>query len=197
MKNVSEFLSKRVGDIISLSTTQTMEDHNNFELEMIIKEVRIYNESHDIFHYTGYIAQPQDCDDITYMVLIRQCDDEYELFLYYLNMEGSVEQAREIVLAEDGEDFIKEFCIDVEFGDKVSPVNWNQKSHGSFHGVEYDDGKDEGIKSICEYQTDDECGDNPHALVDWAGDDNDGWIEMWMGSPISDFEVTIVSGEQL
>ena len=82
MKNVSEFLGKCVGDIISLSTAQTMEDHDDFELEMIIKEVRIYNEPHDIFRYTGYVAQPQDRDDMTYMFVVRQCDDEYEdLFL--------------------------------------------------------------------------------------------------------------------
>lgn len=194
MKDVSKFLGKKKGDVIALSTSQTMDDHNEFELEMIIEEVRTYSEPHGIFEYVGYIAKPMDNDDMTYMLLIRKVDEDYDLMLYHLRMDGGMDQAREGIINEAGDDLIEEFCIDIFDNEgEPHPVTWTKKASGTFFGIEFDDGTDEGIKTICEYQTDDECGDNPHALIEWTGDDEDGWAELWVGSPIEEFEVKLLS----
>jgi hypothetical protein len=198
MSKVSEFLGKKKGDIISLSTGQTMTDHNEFELEMIIIETRVYHEPNGMFTYTGYLCKPQNRDDMTYMFLIRQVDADFDLMLYYLNNDGSIVEAREMVLTDDGQDLVPQFCIDIPFSNGEShPVNWTKKAAGSFFGIEFTDPDNTGITTICEYQTDDPCGENPHGFMDWKGDAEDGWVEFWMGSPVQPFEVKFFAGETL
>lgn len=195
MSKVSKFLGHKKGDFISLSTDQTMEDHSELDLEMVIKDVRTYKEPNDTFRYTGYVCSPRGQEDMTYMLIVFQVDDEFELKLYYLNNEGDVEDARELLLSEDGEDLVDEFAIEIEFNTdegetEEHPVNWTKKSSGTFFGIEVTEEGKTGIATIAEYQTDDPCGGNDHGLVEWKGDcDGDGWIEFWMGTPIEEFEV--------
>lgn len=180
---------------------QVLDDHNDLEITMRIAEVRTYTEPHGTFKYTGYICHPaghKSESPITYMILIRQVGSITEVLRYYLEVAGDIKECRDLILADGGEDLESSFQITM-FGKDGSelPVTWVKKPAGTFFGIRFDDGDDQGIKTIAEYGTVDECGDNPHALLDWTGDFEHGWADLWVGSIIKDFELKFYNGDEL
>jgi len=88
---------------------------------------------------------------------------------------------------DDGftEDLVDRFEVEIDYCEEKSDVTWDKKSSGSTFGIEYnstEDGKD--IKTIAEYFTNDETHGNPHAFLEWTGDSEAGYVEIWYGCEI-------------
>lgn len=182
----------KVGDLITLSSLGVMVDHGSTEITMVIKNKRIYH-LENMFHYTGYIIQPEDNDEITYMVLIRQIGKDHDIVHYYLDKDGDVSLAREIVIDESGEDFIDRFDLEItDDKNQTHNVTWDKQQ--SFHGVDYSDNEteEEEIRSLGTYLTNDDSGGYPYALIEWAGDDQEGWLELWIGQIIKEHEIKFI-----
>jgi len=192
MNSIKDLLNHKKGDILSLSSLMVMEDHSKEEVDIIITEVRTYHEPNDAFNYTAYIGETEEEDPTKYMLLVRQIDDEYDLMLYYLDTDGDISESREILITEDGEDFVDRFELGItDAQDKQHDVTWD-KQH-SFFGVEHDNGNDSGIKTLGLFFTNDECGGTPHAFIEWTGNTEAGYIELWIGCEIKTHEVSILS----
>jgi hypothetical protein len=70
-------------------------------------------------------------------------------------------------------------------------VEWIKKSSTMFGvGIEIN-GQKMGPSTIAEYGTNSEI-NNPYAFLDWSGED-EGWVEIWYGCPIKEYEVNILS----
>jgi hypothetical protein len=99
-----------------------------------------------------------------------------------------------LILNEEGDEFIDRFELEImDTEEKGHDVTFDLQR--SFHGVEFNDGDTEGIRSIATYFTNDECGGNPHGFIDWAGDNKDGYAELWLGYELKDHEVKMLSVE--
>lgn len=85
------------------------------------------------------------------------------------------------------EDLVERFEVTLNFDDAdPSDVTWDKKDAGSTFGVETTSTsaeKDE--KTLAEYFTNDETHGNPHCLIEWTGDSENGWIEIWYGCEIT------------
>jgi len=192
MLTVTDFSGFRKGGIVTLSTQQIIEDFNTLSVDFEIKDVREYNEPNGSLDYTGYLLHTHLDADLMYMLMVRRVGDDFDMLLYYLDIEGDVSEAGEVVLSDDGENFKNRFETVLEDADgNPQEVTWDQKGAGTFFGVNYSDGEDEGTKTISEYFTNDECGNNPHAFLEWSGTSEQGWVEMWMGHEVSLTDVTL------
>lgn len=181
----------KTGDMIVLSSLGIMQDHNTTELECQIIETRKYTEANGLFKYTAYVCKPINVD-VTYMVMIREVGADHDIMLYYCDKGMDIREAAPHVLVADGQDLLPSYTITVsDTNGNPHDIVWEKKSSGTFFGVRYSDDEVNGQKTICEYSTSNECGNNPHTFVDWSGDNTSGWIEFWIGNNISEFEVKI------
>lgn len=187
--DIKELLGYSKGDIMTLSDLQTIAtfkatDGVDFEIE----EVRIYHEPGDLFTYTGYISKAS--DDRKYMLLIRQIDDVADLSIFYLDQEGDAFDFHDAIIDEDGEDFEQNFEVEIDDKD----VTWIQKSSPVF-GVEVEVDGEEGLPlTLCEFGTNSEI-NNPIAFLEWSGEEEDQWLEVWYGCQIKEYEASILSME--
>lgn len=102
------------------------------------------------------------------------------------------------------EDLIDKFEITMNFdkpdanGDSEYDVTWDKKDAGSTFGVEFHstDGGDD-TKTIAEYFTNDENRGNPHCFIEWTGDSQKGWIEMWYGCEIKPEDIEIFRAKKI
>ena len=192
MLTINDFTGFKKGGIVSLSTTQTIEDFNTLSVDFEIKDVREYHEPNGSLDYTGYLLHSHLEPELMYMLMVRKVGNDFDMLLYYLNIEGDVSEAGEVVLTEGGENFRERFEITLDDAEgNPQEVTWDQKGSGTFFGVEYKDSEDAGTKTISEYFTNDACGNNPHVFLEWSGDSKDGWVEMWMGHEVKPTEVTL------
>ncbi len=192
MLSIDKLKSLKVGDILSLSTMQIISDLDSISVDFDIKDIRKYNEPNGALNYTGFLIHTTLDSDLMYMLLVREIGNDFDMLLYYLDTEGDVSQAGEIVLTEDGNDLLERFdTVLFDENDNQQEVTWDKKSSGTFFGIDYTDSEDEGIKTIAGYFTNDDCGDNPHAFLDWSGDSSSGWIEMWLGHEVNSTEIKI------
>lgn len=188
---MTPLLNYKTGDVIVLSSLGIMEDHNVIELECPIIETRKYRDPNGLFKYTAYVCKPT-TTDVTYMVMIREVGDAHDIMLYYCDKGMDIREAGPYVLVADGQDLLPTYTITVtDMNGNPHDIVWEKKSSGTFFGVKYSDDGVSGQKTICEYFTNSECGNNPHTFVDWSGDATSGWIEFWIGNNISEFEVKI------
>jgi hypothetical protein len=188
MLTINDFTGFQKGGIVSLSTSQIMVDFNQLSVDFEIKDVREYTEPNGALHYTGYLLHSHLEADLMYMLMVRRVGTDFDMILYYLDTEGDVSEAGEIVLSEDGENFQERFDLALTDGDgNTQEVTWDQKGSGTFFGVEFSDGEseDDATKTITEYFTNDDCGGNPHAFLEWSGDCEHGWVELWMGHEVN------------
>jgi len=239
-KPVKDFKSFRKGDIVTLSDIQTQKEFGELSSDFRIIEVRTYREPSDFFLYTGYVCEYQgtdeDKDPQQIMVLLRQMNDDYDLFVYYMDQDGDVadfkyliheieleneedeeddEEDDDIVVEtyqngfemsvtldmgdedEDNEedeedpdtteDLVERWDVTLNFDD-ADPVQvtWDKKSAGSTFGVLFSSTESEDDeKTLAEYITNDETHGNPNALIEWTGDSENGWIEIWYGCEIT------------
>ena len=194
MSEVSKFLGHKVGEIISLTSLNIIMEHEVTELNMKISEVREYKTEDGNLNYTGYVCSPESDDEAPYMLLVRQVGDVWDMLLTYLQVHGSIEQAGEVVLTEEGDDLTDEFYIPItDVNGNEEDVMWTQKDSGTIFGVLIDD----EIKTTAEYQTSSDVGGYQHGFLEWTGDDAVGYVEFWIGMPISEHDVKFLSGEIL
>lgn len=192
MIELKDFLGFEKGDIVSLSTTQVITDFNELSVDFEIKDVRNYLEPNGALDYTGYLLHSHLDAELMYMLLVRKVGNDFDMLLYYLDTEGDISEAGQVVLTEDGENFLDRFEMTLTDSDgNPQEVTWDQKGSGTFFGVEYTDSDGEGDKTISEYFTNDECGNNPHAFLEWSGDSEQGWVELWMGHEVKPSEVKL------
>ena len=184
---IKNLLGHSKGDIMTLSDLQTIASFNATDgVDFTIEEVRIYHEPGDLFTYTGYVTE--EINDRRYMLIIRQVDDVADLLLFYLDQEGNAEEYVDAIINEDGDDFEQNFEVEIDEVD----VTWIKKSSTIF-GVEVE--IDEEVKlplTLCEFGTNEEI-NNPIAFIEWSGDVEEGWLEMWYGCSIKEYEVEILS----
>ena len=178
-----------VGDLATLSSLGIMVAHNTDALTCVVDEVRSYREPSGNFHYTGYVCKAP-ASETVYLVLERYVGTVKDTMLYYCDKGVPVSDAAPFVLTEDGQEFLSEYRTTIpDTNGVLQDILWTKKNHGTTFGVEYSDQDARGIKTVCEFQTSDFCGDNSHTFVDWTGDHTSGWIEFWVGAPVSEFEV--------
>jgi len=88
---------------------------------------------------------------------------------------------------EADEDLVERFEVTMHFDGEDEDdrdVTWDKKDAGSTFGVQThstESGDDE--KTLAEYFTNDNP-ENPHAFIEWTGDSEKGWIEIWYGCEI-------------
>ena len=183
-----------VGDVVTLSSTGVMQDHNVLELDCEIIEKRNYKEAGGRFNYTAYICKPIKSETV-YMLLVRQVGSDSDIMLYYNDHGMDVREVAEFILNPDGQDLVPQYSMTVtDTAGNPHEILWEKKSAGTFFGAEFRDSDGvKGIRTVCEYGTKSECGGNPHTFIDWAGDNATGWIEFWVGCQITSFEVKITT----
>jgi len=180
---MKEFLGFSKGDIITLSDIQTQKDFNEMTVDFKIIETRIYREPKNFFVYTGYIfnyQSPDNDEPIKMMILIRQVGDDSDVMVYFLDNEGSASDFIPL-FTEDKKDLINRFEVTIH-ADKDIDVTWDKKNDESTFGVltqSSETGSDH--KTLAEYFTNDDAAGNPHAFVEWTGDIDKGWLEIWYG----------------
>jgi len=194
MLTVKDFSGFQIGGVVTLSTVQVIEDFNAMSVDFEIKDVRQYTEPNGSLDYTGYVLHTHLDAELMYMLMVRRVGNDFDMILYYLDIEGDVSEAGEIVLDEEGQNFLPRYetVLEAANGDPQE-VTWDQKGGGTFFGVEYSDAEseDDATKTLTEYFTADECGGNPHAFLEWSGDSENGWVEMWMGHEVNSSDVTL------
>lgn len=194
MIKLEDFTGFKVGGIVSLSSSQVIEDFNQISVDFEIKDVRHYYEPNGSLDYTGYLLHSHLDAELMYMLLVRKVGNDFDMLFYYLDTEGDVLEAGEVILNDSGDNFVERFCIPLIDNDgHTHEVTWDQKGAGTFFGVEYTDTEaDAGTtKTISEFFTNDECGNNPHAFLEWSGGSEHGWVEMWLGHEIKPSDVTL------
>jgi len=198
-KTAIELSSAKVGDILTLSDIQVIEDYDTINLDLIIKEKRTYKEPDGVFSYTAYIAEPDEKEPRKYMVMLRQVGDIHDLMIWTLDMEGDVSEFLGHLVTEDGKDLQEHFSLDVEDDKgKDIEVNWLKRNNHTYFGVRTTstDGADDS-KTVAEYSTVDEES-NPDTFVEWTGTHKKGWVELWYGHSLhdSDVELTPTTNEE-
>lgn len=191
---LQEILNHSVGDIITLSDIQTQIEYKKTNVDFVITEKREYNHPENLFKYTAFIASydPDKTDDIEakdIMVLVREIGNDYNLRLFYLDNCGLVENF-EPLFCESEDDLIDRFEVDLHFGDENLPVTWDKQDKTNFgietYSTEFESSQ---CKTIAEYFTNDDTKGNPHCFIEWSGDKEDGFVEMWYGCDIEIFDV--------
>lgn len=197
-----ELMNYGEGDIITLSDFQTQEQFEAPEVDFRIISVRTYEEPDGAFTYRGYILIPPDAEEDReekYMILLMQSGDVHEIRVYYLDAGDEVYEAPEgeeecpfyalLDLEENALGERLESIISTEKGDR--DVTWDLQDQT--HGVLVTESENECLCTLGDYYTEDDNGGNNYCLIDWRGDEKDGWIELWYGCPIKEHEIEIVS----
>jgi hypothetical protein len=196
-RNVDDFIGYEIDDIITLSDLQTQSEYGKTNVDFRITEIREYHQPEDVFNYTAYIAEykpDKEKDPRQIMFMILQVGSEFELRVYTLSMEGTAEEL-DPVLDPDKDDLIERFEVDLHFdGEPDLPVTWDRQGKSAF-GIEVTSTESEDdepdCKTIAEYFTNDEAKGNPHCFIEWTGDKDDGYIEVWYGCEIKPADVEL------
>lgn len=192
---IQDLILCNVGDAITLSDFQTMSNADAISQEFIVKKARRYNAPDNVFSYTGLLVDG--ADDVSYMILIKTAGQEQEIYVYYLDTEGELYDAKDgqdncplWALFDDNLDDLNEriFAVVVS-GETEKEVNWDKQS--VINGVKFKDGDQEGVCTIGEYYTGDDNSGNNYCLIDLRGGVREGYIEIWYGCPIKEHEITL------
>lgn len=193
MSDINNFIGFEEGDIVTLSDLQTQRDFGSLSADFRIKQVRTYREPNNFFCYTAYICEypkKDEEDEMSIILLVRQMDKDFDLMCFYLDSEGDSSEF-EALFTEDGEDLENRFdsCLSLDEGEV--DVTWDKKNSESTFGVEVKSGDKTDQKTIAEYYTADEAGGNNHAFIEWTGDKENGYLEIWYGCEIRTEDVEI------
>ena len=176
MKTAQDFNNLKIGDIIKLSDLQTQEDFGEFPVVFKVEDVRVYEYPEINLKATCYIIKnPKQKQDL--MIMVKQIGDVFELFSYYMDNQGNINGTPII----EGEELSKTFQVFVNNGTDESCINWWLQG-GNLFGVQLG----EEIKTLGYYFTNDEVfggvNPNPYCFVEWTGNTETGFFEMWYGS---------------
>jgi hypothetical protein len=193
-KTVNDFIGYQEGDVITLSDIQTQQEYNESEVDFIITSTRIYQEPEKAFTYTGYIASYKEgtSDEKQIMLLIRQIGDNFDLRVFFLDSDGPSEDFEALFNDSEEEDLLERIEATLYFDDGDLSVTWDRQGQTNF-GIEaiYSDSEETMLKSIAEYFTNDETHGNPHCFIEWTGDREGGYVEIWYGCDIREDDVEI------
>lgn len=196
-KTVDNFTGFEVDDIITLSDIQTQEEYNKTSVDFRITEVRTYQEPQDVFTYTAYLAEykPNKDEEHQIMLLVMQVGNDFELRVYFLDSDGTSDDFGPVFFEEE-DDLIDRFDVTLHIDETNYPVTWDKQGSSAF-GVEVTSTESESdepdCKTIAEYFTNDETKGNPHCFIEWTGDKEGGYIEIWYGCEIRNEDVEIFS----
>lgn len=192
IKTIQDFLSFKVGDLITLSDLQTQAEYNKMSVDFPIKEVRTYKEPNGVFEYYGYMVEAPNCD--LYLVLFKTMKEVFEPYIFFKDTGASGPLSSFSPLLaffnDDGKDFVSRF--DAQVTDKTGThlVVWDKQT--SSYGIEFQStAEGKGMCSLGEYYTNSENGGNNYCLLDWKGDVNKGFIETWYGCQIKNSEIEL------
>jgi hypothetical protein len=187
MKSVSEYIGYGVDDIITLSDIQTQKEFGKTSVDFRITGTRFYEHPGDVFKYTAYVASYQadpESEEQQIMLLIRQVGSDFDIHVYYLDNEGPSENFEEL-FSEEEDDLVDRFEVSLHFDDSDFPVTWDRQGQSNFGIVCIISEADEPCcKTLAEYFTNDDTRGNPHCFIEWTGDKEGGYIELWYGCEI-------------
>lgn len=193
-KTVNDFIGYQEGDVITLSDIQTQQEYGESEVDFIITSTRVYQEPEKAFVYTGYIAsyKQNTPDEKQIMLLIRQIEDNFDLRVFFLDSDGPSEDFEPLFNDLEEEDLLERIEATLFFDDGDLSVTWDRQGQTNF-GIEaiYSDSEEPMLKSIAEYFTNDETHGNPHCFIEWTGDREGGYVEVWYGCDIREDDVEI------
>lgn len=202
MEELQAFLDYKPGDIITLSDFQTQKDFDASTVDFLIESIRVYEDPNGSFRIYGYVVKPEiegKEDEPPYLIAIKAVGDVFDIFVYYLDSDGPVymnegeDQDCEFLLLLNNEfdGFLDRLEVQVttEKGEEFD-INWDLQDET--HGVVFSDGTEEGITTLADYYTEDDNGGNNYCLVDWRGDVEKGFMEVWYGRTIQPHEIEIV-----
>lgn len=202
MKTANDFTGFGVGDIITLSDLQTQNEFDELSVDFVVKETRVYTEPNGLFTYHAYLVDsPCEDEEQTLMLLVRESGDAFDILVFYRDQDGDA-CGYEGLFEDDGQDLLERFEVDLHLPeDKESHVVWDKKQAGSTFGTETDVVDGDGnpshdIKTLAEYFTDDDTGGNPHCFIEWTGEADAGWIEVWYGAEIRPEDIEIFPSNQ-
>ncbi|MFQ5646164.1 MAG: hypothetical protein ACE5GM_04480 [bacterium] len=203
-----KYRSVKPGDIVTLSDFQTEMDFGGpTDFEIVRKR-----------HYTHKLFEMICCDleneQAGLMLMIKEVDRVCELRVYVLDHEGTKKELKEDGWEhweEDGDRLFPAFSAEIpadeslEEGQKKEDgfltVTFRQKSFGAFYDVavcditgdeDRDNQDSERITTVGEYVTDQEVM-NPEAFIEWSGDYEGGWVEVYYGAQVQPSHLEIFS----
>jgi len=188
MTDLKVYTKLKKGDIVTLSDPQTevlMGGPADFE----VGEIRVY--THDFFTIYAYQLRGNKEDDNLFF-MVKVVDGEYDLRVYYLDHGGTQEELLEegwYHWTEDRDAFAQQFVV--EYTDEDSKVSeevvYRQKSFGPFYKTilkrNISGTTEELVASICEYESEGDI-DNPEVFIEWSGEYNGGWVEVYYGAQL-------------
>lgn len=197
-----ELMQYGEGDIVTLSDFQTQAQFDDTEVDFRIVEVRTYEEPDGAFSYKGYIVTPPDEGEDSndkYMILLMQCGEVEEIRVYYLDTEDELYLPEEdqdecplhVLIDFDNEGLKERMEAHIETEEGNRDVTWDLQDQT--HGVRVNDGKNEFLSTLGDYCTIDDNGGNNYCLIDWRGEPEEGWMEIWYGCIIKEHEIEILS----
>jgi hypothetical protein len=186
---IRALLGHNIGDVLSLSDIQAQMMFNVATIDMNIEEIRYYEEPEGLFKYTGYIVTAP--DDVKYMLLIREIGELADTMLMFLDQENDISVYIDAgLLTNNRQDFIDTFPCETPEGESF---NWIRKRPSIF-GVNttvITDDHETDQKTLIEYTADVET-KNSDALLEWSGNEESGWLEVWYGCQVKPYEIKIL-----
>lgn len=189
-EQIRKLLGHSVGDILSLSDIQAQMMFNSVSVDMTIEEVRFYNEPDGLFKYTGYIMIAP--DNLKYMLLIREIGELADTMLMFLDQENDINVYIDAgLLTSDKQDFIDTFPCTTPAGDEFNWIRKRPSMFGINTTVITADDRSTDPKILIEYTASVET-KNSDALLEWSGDEKNGWLEVWYGCQVKPYEIKIL-----
>ncbi len=186
------------GDMITLSDPQTevvMDGPGEFE----VKEKRVY--THELFKIYAYLLHAEKDEDDVFL-MVKVVEEDYDFRLYYLDHGGTQEELIDEGWghwSEDGDSFAAEFTVEIPTGeteDSFEEITFKEKDFGPFYKTILNryttpgEDSEELVASIAEYETQEDI-DNQEAFIEWTGEYNGGWVEVYYGSRIHNSQIEV------
>ena len=185
--NITELMSFKVGSIVTLSDLQTQAEFNKPKMDFKVKEVRNYDESNGIFNLVCYVLDGP--NDTPYLLMVKKVGEAHDLLVYYLDTQGDAQDMGP-VLSPDLKELAEKIQVTVSFKDGSVDVDWDRQNRSV--KVDYKDSTGlTGTAVIADYATNADTRGNNRCWVSWIGDAKNGFIEMWYGALIKEYEVEL------
>jgi len=208
MLDIHKLASHKVGDIVTLSDLQTQIEFNSLKVDFVIDAVRHYNEPSGVFKFTGYVVHADGKpDEPPYMILIKEVGNAHDVFVYYLDSNHEFYVAKDgqppcevmnFVLNDTRDNFRSRIECDVAYKEGSTHVVWDLQ--GTTFGVKYKESEgvytgdfSDSIVTLGEFFTNSDNKGNSYCLMDWSGDIDPGFLEIWYGCVIKNHEIEIFS----
>jgi len=199
MPDLKVYTELKKGAIVTLSDPQT-ELLFGGPADFEVGETRLY--THEFFTIYAYQLRGSKEDDNLFF-MVKVVDGEYDFRVYYLDHGGTQEELIEegwFHWTEDKDAFSQQFVV--EYTDEDNNVSdeviYRQKSFGPFYKTilkrDISGTTEELVASICEYESGEDI-DNPEVFIEWSGENNGGWVEVYYGAQLHYSHVEVFSSK--